>query len=482
MQKNPSLKDTASKGILWSALEKFLTRASQFVITIILGRLLFPEDYGVIGMIAIFIGISEMFIESGMGTALIQRQNRTEKDYSTVFFFNLGVSVFFYILLYISAPYIADFYNTPKLTLITRVVGINVIINAFGLIQRTRLTIELNFKTLAKVNVISMLVAGICAVYFAYVGYGLWALVLQRFMYAIICVLLLWFFSRWNPLFVFSKESFKSLFGFSSRLLAAGVYATTFQNIYNVIIGKVYSASALGFYAQAKTLTDVSAGTITHIINQVTFPLLASLQEDKSRMVMVNRRVLKMTAFIITPILFFIAVIAQPLILLTLGEKWSDTIPLLQWMCFAKILSPLSGLNLNFLNANGRSDLFLKVDLLKAPMIIFTLVITIPISVKAVVIGQVVCATISYFFNTYYSGKLYNFGAFKQLKDISLIITATILASVITFVALSFIEGHILKLIIGGFSMFVSYCTVSYFFKIEELIEVKQRVKGILKK
>lgn len=468
-----SLKSQATRGMIWSAVEKFSVQGGQFVIGIVLARLLIPEDFGLIGMLAIFIAIAQTFVDSGMGSGLIQKQKRTSHDFSTVFVFNFGVSSFFYLLLFITAPYIADFYATPALINITRVIGINIIINSLSIVQRTRLTIALNFKTLAKVNIISVIFSGVIAIYLAYTGFGVWSLVYRQLINSIVSVILLWYFSKWKASFVFSKKSFKDLFGYGSKILAAGIYAKVFQNIYNIAIGKAYSAGNLGYFTQAKLLAEVTSGTVTSILQQVTFPILAALQEDKERMISVYRRLIKMTAFFIFPTMTILAVLAEPFVALFLGEKWLPTVPLLQWMCFARILYPISGLNLNILNANGRSDLFLKVDLSKAPLLIAALIITIPISVKAMVIGQVITGFISFFINAYMPGKLFGYGAFSQIKDIWPILIITMITALITHISIMFIDILILKLIIGGLIAIVSYIAICYLSKIQELEEIK---------
>jgi len=466
-------KSNVTSGIVWNTLEKLSVKITQFIIGIILARLLLPEDYGLIGMIAIFIAISQTFVDSGMGSGLIQKQNRSTLDYSTVFVFNFIVSSTFYFLLFISAPYIADFYNTPELKLITRIVGINLIINSFALVQRSIIMIALDFKKLAKINIISVILSGIIAVYFAYSGYGVWSLVIQTLISSITSTILLWYFSKWKPSVVFSNKSFKDLFGFGSKLLLAGIYAKTLQNIYNISIGKKYSADDLGFYTQGKQLAEVSSGTISSILQQVTFPVLSSLQADKEKMILVYKRLIKMTAFLIFPVMITLAVLSNPLIELLLGEKWLRTIPLLQWMCFARIFYPLSILNLNILKANGRSDLFLKVDILKAPIIILALIITIPISVEAIVIGQVISTFISYLINSFYSRKLYGYGAISQFKDIWLMIISSVITGLITYFIIIIINSLVLKLVIGFGVSIIIYFLISNLFKIQEIQEIK---------
>lgn len=476
MSSSTSLKSTASKGILWNAVEKISVQGVQFLIGVILARLLIPDDFGLIGMLAIFIAIAQAFIDGGMGSGLIQSQKRSSQDFSTVFVFNFAVSFLFYIVLFFVAPIIADFYKTPALIDITRVIGLNIIITSLSIVQRSRLTIELDFKTLAKVNIVAVILSGTVGIYLAYNGFGVWSLVYRQLLSSILSVILLWYFSRWKPSLFFSFDSFKKLFGYGSKILASSIYSQVFQNLYDIAIGKVYSASNLGFFTQAKLLADVSSGTVTSILQQVSFPILAALQEDKERMISVYRRLIKMTAFLIFPIMTILAVLAKPFILFMLGEKWLQTVPLLQLLCFSRVLYPISGLNLNILNANGRSDLFLKVDLSKAPLTILVLFITIPISVKAMVIGQVITTFISYFINAYLPGKLYGYGAFSQLKDLWPIVLATAITAFFTYLSIAISDVLILKLIIGSFTALISYLVICYLFKIQELNEIKMLI------
>lgn len=468
-----SLKSTALKGVFWSTVDKFSARGGQFVVSIILARILMPADFGLIGMLSIFIALSQTLIDSGMGSGLIQKKNRSDVDYSTVFVFNLGISIFLYGLLFVSAPVIANFYKMPQLVLLTRVLSITIILNSLAIVQRSKLTISIDFKTIAKVNVVSVILSGLIAIYFAYIGWGVWALVIQQITRALISVILFWFLSKWKPSVLFSKQSFKNLFGFGSNLLLAGIYAQTLNNVYNIVIGKAYSVTELGFYTNAKGIAEMTSGTISGILQQVTFPILASLQDDRTRMVSVYRRMLRMTAFIIFPSMTMLALLADPFVRVVLTNKWLAVIPLLQLMSFARILYPLSAINMNILNANGRSDLFLKVDLSKLPLIILTLIITIPLGVKAMVIGHVVTSGLSFFINAYMPGKLFGYGALSQLRDMIPVFIATAIMALTVFFVIVCIENLYLKLILGGISGIISYLLMSNILKIAEINEVK---------
>ncbi len=469
----PSLKSVALKGVLWSIVDKFFAQGVQFTIGIILARILMPADFGLIGMLSIFIALSQILVDSGMGSGLIQKKNRSDVDFSTVFVFNLVISISLYVLLFISAPVIADFYQMPQLVLLTRVLSINIIINSLAIVQRSKLTISIDFKTIAKVNIVSVVLGGLIAVYFAHIGWGVWALVIQQIIRAFISVIMFWFLSKWKPSVLFSKQSFKNLFGFGSKLLLSGIYAQTLSNVYNIVIGKVYSAGELGFYTTAKNYSDLTSGTITGILQQVTFPILASLQDDRTRMISVYSRIIRMTAFFIFPTMTLLALLADPFIRLVLTEKWLPVVVLLQWMSFARVVTPLSSVNMNILNAIGRSDLFLKVDLSKLPLIIVTLIITIPLGIKAMVIGHVVMSVLSFFINAYMPGKLFGYGALSQLKDmIHVFISTAIMALIVFFVTVS-VENLYLKLILGSISGIISYLVMSNMLKMEEINELK---------
>jgi len=433
-----------------------------------------PEDYGMIGMLSIFIAISQSLIDSGMGTGLIQKKNRTDIDFSTVFVFNFFVSIAIYFLLFVSAPFIADFYNMPKLVILTRILTLNIIVNSFAIIQRTRLVISIDFKNIAKINVVSFFCGGCLGIVSAYNGFGVWALVIMTLSKTIITVVMLWFLNRWSPSFQFSKQSFKEIFGFGSKLLIAGLYAQIFNNAYNIVIGKVYSASQLGFYAKTKSIAETAAGTITGVFYQVTYPILTSLKDDQQRLLFVFRRFVRMSAFLVFPMMTILSLIAEPLITLILTEKWIPVVPLLQWMYFARIFYPLSSINMNILNAIGRSDLFLKLDLSKAPLIILALVITIPLGVKAMVIGHVVTSFLAFLMNSYLSGRLFGYGPLQQFRDILKIILATIGMAFTVFVCSNGIESDVLKLFYGIVSGTASYLLFAFFLRIPELDEVKQ--------
>lgn len=469
---NPSLKSIAAKGILWSAVDKFAAQIGQFVVSVILARILLPEDFGLIGMLAIFIALSQTFIESGLGVGLIQRQNRNDLDFSTVFVFNLLVSSFFYLILFLSAPYIASFFSQPKLIDLIRVLGLTLFINALGIVQKTKLTIDIDFKSIAKSNVIAVIVGGLFGVLGAINGYGVWSLVIQSLAGALASSASLWFLGNWKLSLSFSKKSFISLFTYGSKIMMAGLYAQLLNNIYNICLGKFYPTASLGYYTRAKSFADLSAGTIVSVIQQATFPVLTKIQSDKEKLISVYSRMIRMSAFMIIPLMTLIALLAKPIVILLLTEKWISLIPLLQWMVFARIFLPMSAINMNLLNAIGRPDLFLKVDLSKLPITILALIITIPLGVKAIIIGHVITSAISFIINAYLPGKFYGYGAISQLKDMIPVFAATTGMAILVFLISYFIDNLMLQLFLGIIFGSLTYLFFCWLLKVEEIKEV----------
>lgn len=474
MSDNTSLKSKATKGMAWSAIGTFSSQAISFVIGIILARILMPSDYGLIGMLAIFFAISQLFVESGFSNALIQKINRTETDYSTIFYFNILVSLAFYFILFFIAPFIAQFYDVPELTLLTRILSLNILLGSLAIVQQARLKILLDFKTPALITMFSVAISGSVGVFMAYSGFGVWALVAQSLSSSTVTTLLLFYFNRWRPRFVFSISSLKQLFGFSSKLLASGLLATTVNNLYSILIGKYFSSKDLGFYTRGKQFPELLSVTISSILQGVTYPILASLQNERERMVSVYGRLMRITVFFVMPLLTMLALLAEPFIRLFLTEKWMPVVPLIQWLCFARMITPISSLNMNILNAVGRSDLFLKVDFSKLPIALLILFLTVPFGIKVVVIGNFITSFISFFINAYYPGKMFGFGAMRQIREMRTVIIATLLMSLCVFGTTHFIHSDMLQLIAGVLTGFSTFLLSAYLLKIEELNEVKK--------
>lgn len=413
-----SLRQKAERGAVWSFIDAAGNRIVQFVIGVILARQLFPEQFGLIGMLNIFMAISQAFLDSGFGLALIQRKEITEADTSSVFYFNVAIGLFLTLLLYLTAPWVAAFYKEPDLVYLTRALSLVLAINSLGVVQTAMLTRHVLFKLQAKVSLISALCSGGFGVVLAYRGYGVWSLVGQQLARAILNVMLLWLFNSWRPSLMFSFRALRCMFVFGSRMLASNLLNQVFINIYYVVIGKVFTAADLGYYTRAGRLEELPTLTLTTVVTRVTLPVFSSIQDDDVRLKTGLRRALGMLMFINVPVMMLLAATALPLVTVLLTEKWLPCVPYLQVLCIQGLLYPLHAMNLNVLIAKGRSDLFLRLEMLKRGLTICNILVTWRWGVMAIIIGQVVLSFVGYFLNSYYSGKLLGYPARQQLRDI----------------------------------------------------------------
>ncbi|MCQ2771002.1 MAG: lipopolysaccharide biosynthesis protein [Clostridia bacterium] len=469
-----SVRKELSHGVLWNFAEKILVEGVQFVIGIILARLLLPSDFGLVGMLAIFLAISNVIIDGGFAKALIQKKDCQDIDYSTAFVTNVIMSCAIYLILFFTAPLIAKFYHEPVLTNLTRVLALNFVLGAFNIVQRARLMAKVDFKSLAKIRVASIVVGGIVGVVMAYTGFGVWALVGQNLSNTLVQISLFPFFSKWKLSLNFSKESFKQLFGFGSKLMITGVYSVIINNISTICIGRAYNSNKLGFYTRASQFSQLIAFTVNDVLGTVTFPVLSHLQDEKEHMVAVYRKTLFFTAMIIFPIMILCTLLAKPIVLILLTEKWLPCVVLMQWLFLARMFTPLSSINMNVLNAVGRSDLFMKVDFSKAPLLILMLVITIPIGVEAICIGSFINSFICFFINAYMPGRLFGYGAWQQLKDWRYIFLSILIMSGLVLLFCYFVTNIWLQVIVGGLIGIGSYIGCCYLFGVinQEMIEM----------
>lgn len=412
-----SIRSKLVRGVIWNSVEKVLMKGAGFVIGIVLARLLSPSDFGLVGMLSIFIAISNVFIEGGLAKALIQRQNCQDIDFSTAFVTNVVMSLIIYAILFVSAPWIAAFYSEPILIPLTRVLSINFVLGAFNIVQRAKLMAAVDFKSLAQINVISVIVSGGVGIGMAFGGCGVWSLVGQSLSATFVLMLLFPLYSKWKPSISFSKSSFRGLFGFGSKLMITGVYSTIVNNISTICIGRFYKSDQLGHFTRAQQFSDIISITLYEVLGNVTFPVLSELQDDKEKLVSVYRKSLYFTAMVVFPVMLILALVARPMVLILLTEKWLPCVVLMQWMFLARAFTPLSAINMNILNAVGRSDLYLKLDLSKLPLTVLVLWITIPKGVEAITIGMFCESFICFFINAFLPGRLFGYGAWSQIRD-----------------------------------------------------------------
>ncbi|MBD5261936.1 MAG: lipopolysaccharide biosynthesis protein [Bacteroides sp.] len=474
-----SLKNKTVKGTIWSTLERFSVQGIQFIVMIIMARILTPEDYGLVGMLAIFIAVSQSLIDSGFSQALIRKQDRSEIDNSTVFYFNIGVGIILYLILFICAPLIASFYNEPQLIPITRVIGLSLVFNSLAVVQRALLTVRLDFKTQAKATFVGAVLSGAIGITMAYTGFGVWAIVWQQISNLVTVTILLWVLSHWKPVWAYSWKSFKELFGFGSKLLASGLLDTIFRNLYLIVIGKFFRASDLGYYTRAHQFTDFASSNITGIFQRVTYPVLCTIQDDDVRLRDVYRRLLKTSAFIIFPLMMGLAAVAKPMVISFLTEKWLFSAVLIQILCFSQMWYPVHAINLNLLQVKGRSDLFLKLEIIKKIITVIILCITLPLGLIPMCVGMIFNSISALIINTHYTGKLISLGFFRQMKDLLPTLLLSLATGAIVYATVTYIPMESwLALSIGvieGILLYAGVAKLLNFPEFSELISIIHR-------
>ncbi len=448
-----NLKEQTISGIIWSFADNSLTQIITFVVGIILARILSPAEFGLVGMIGIFIAVGQAFVDSGFNQALIRKLNCTDSDYSTVFYFNIAVSVIFYLILFFSAGAIADFFNEQKLVEILRVVSLSILLNAFGLVQETQLTKEIKIKVQTKISFTANITSGIVAVALAYTGFGVWSLVFRNLINIFIKNLLLWKFNNWKPSLVFSIKSFKELYAFGSKLFLSGLINRIFENIYYFVIGKYFSAEQLGFYTRADTFAKLPSSNINGVVQRISYPVLVKLQNDDAALKNALKKLIKSTMLLTMFFMIMMAASAESLIITLIGEKWYQSVFYLQLLCFSLILFPLQSLNLNMLNVKGRSDLFLKLEIIKKILVVPVILIGIFYGIKVMLLVMIINSFISYYLNSYYNKMLINYSMYEQLKDLFPTIIVISISGTVVFTLGQILNiNHLILLIIQSIS------------------------------
>ena len=475
-----SLRKQALSGMIWTFSQQFGTQLISFVVGIILARILLPSDFGTIAMFSIVIAIASSLIDSGMASSLIRTNDANDQDFSTIFWYNLGISILLYIVVFFTAPLIAQFYEVEILKPIIRVYSIVIIINAFVTVQNTRLVKELDFKTLFKIRLPSLIIGGITGILLALNGFGIWSLVFYPIIQNIVSTLQFWFYSKWRPSFVFDKEKFKFHFNYGYKLTLSSLLDVSFKNIYTIIIGKLYSPVQLGFYHRADTLRQLPVNNISLALNKVTFPLFAKIKDDNIKLKEVYSKIMKTVVFIMAPLLCLLIVTAEPLIRFLLSEKWLPAVPYFQVLAVAGILYPIHSYNLNILTVKGRSDLFLKLEVWKKLLTVLILVISTQFGIMGIVWGQVMVSVLAFFINTYYSGEILDYGSFQQIADLlPTLILSALVAIIVYLVDLKFFINlqDLVRLFVLGVLFLGLYLSFSKLFKFKEINYLKELIK-----
>lgn len=477
-----SLKDKTVKGTLWSGLDNVAQIGVTFIVSIVLARLLSPDDYGLLGIIAVFTAVCTAMINGGFATALIRKKDATDDDYNTSFIVNLGLSLFFYVIIYFSSPFIATFFNREELVSLTRVASLGMIIGALALVQQTRLTKRIDFKTQTKITIIASVASGGIGITMALLGFGVWSLVAQKLSSYTLRTILLLLYNRWVPQLRFSSKSFHELFGFGWKIMASEVLNALWKELYQVVVGKFYSPATLGQYSRAHQFSKLFSSNLNIVVQRVTYPVLSSLQDDKERLIASYRRVIKVTMFITAISMLFLAAVSEPLIYCLIGSKWNEAAIYLPLICLAGSSYPLQALNLNMLQVQGRSDIYLGIEIAKKIIAIIPLVTGALVGILPMLYVNIIISIICYFLNSSYSGRLLGYSSWKQINDIAPSYGIAVMIGIpvyfLKFLPLSFWIIFPLQLIFGVLLFFVC-CKV---FNPMEYNEIRSIVKVYLNK
>ncbi|WP_312654091.1 lipopolysaccharide biosynthesis protein [Proteiniclasticum sp.] len=470
------------KSLIWKLLERSGTQGIQFIVQIVLARLLLPEEYGIIAIVMVFILLANVFVQSGFNTALIQKKDADEVDFSSVLYLSLIVATVLYIIIYFTAPFVANFYNQSLLVPVLRVLSITLFIGAFNSVQNAFVAKYMLFKKLFASSLGAVITSGLVGIVAAYSGLGVWALVAQQLTNQLSVAIILWFTVKWRPRLLFSFKRVKTLFSYGSKLLASGLLDTLYSNLRTLIIGIIYTPATLGFYNRGQQFPQLIVSNIDGSIQSVMLPALSSQQDNKKRVKEMMRRAIVSSSFLIFPMMVGMAVVAEPLVKIVLTEKWLAAVPFLQIFCFSYALMPIHTANLQAINAMGRSDIFLRMEVIKKIIGLIILGISLPFGVYVIALGQVVSGIISTFINAYPNKQLLDYSYKEQWIDImpSLVIAVIMGGIVYWFKYFNFATWQILILqVFVGIFIYVGLAKV---FKIESFGYLIRTIKEFKKK
>lgn len=477
-----SLKDKTVRGVGWSAADTFLGQGVTFVVGLVLARLLSPDEYGLIGIVTIFTSIQLGFVDCGFSNSLIRKQDTDDKDYNTMFIVNLTISLLMYALLFFCAPYIAHFFNRPQLVGLVRVTGILLIIQSLSIVQDTILKKKIDFKTKTKASVIAAISSGIIGIGMALLDFGVWSLVGQQLSRQLVYTICLWLFNRWWPKMIVSYDSLRYMWGFGWKLMLSGLLERIWLQLYQAVVGKFYSPAALGQYTRSKEYASIFSSNLTSIVQRVSYPVLSQIQDEKERMIGGYRHIIKTTMFVTAIFMISMGAIAEPLVYCLIGPQWKQAASFLPLICVSMSLYPIHAINLNMLQVQGRTDIYLYIEIIKKILSLIPVCLGIFVNIYWMLIGTIFTGIIAFFLNSYYTGKKLGYSSWMQLKDIapSYGIAFMIAICVYFFKYLPISNWIILPIQIAvGVAVFFAVCERT---KIEEYVEVKGMVKQYLSK
>ena len=473
-----SLANKTTTGVLWNFAEQMSVRGTGIVVSLLLARFLVPADYGLVAMMAVFIAVASSIMDLGFMQALIRKQGASQVDFNTAFYTNLALGCFAYLLLFIAAPFIAGFYEETRLIDLIRVAGIAILINSFQVVQSAILNRALNFKAQLKATVPASIISGITAVVLAYIGWGVWALIAQMLIAAFLVTVFLWSMKLWRPTLTFNRQSLSEMFGFGSKLFLSGLLDTVFRNIYVVVIAKMFSTTVAGHYFFAEKIKTLVINQLVRSISTVTYPALATLQDDNIRLKAGYRKVIQITTFLLFPAMALMAALAEPLFCVLLPDQWLPAVPYLQLMCIAGLLYPLHAINLNILKVKGRSDLFLYLEIVKKVLIVLILFVSVQYGVIGILIGQIISSVLAYLPNSYFSNKLIGYSVREQIGDFlpGLVLSGAVAGVVYVAVSVSSLPA-LVELIVFSIAAVTLYLLGAHALKLQALTLTLQIVK-----
>lgn len=475
-----SVKNTFFSGIVWTFIQNVAVRVFAFVFTVILTRILTPSDYGLIGMLAIFIAISEVLVLSGFGDALVQKKDSNDDDFSTAFYFNVTISLSIYFILFFLAPLIANFYDEPQLVILTRVLSLNFVLGSFNIVQQSKLSKAMNFKPLALISLICTVTSGLIGVSLAYCGFGVWALVAQTLSSSLIRVIIFPLYTKWHPNRPFNRKSFLYLWDYGSKIIVTGVISVILLNLSSILIGRFYNKEQVGYFERSRSLASLPSEILFYVLSSVTFPVLCEFQDDNNRWLNIYRRILFNTVLIVFPLIVLLVLLAKPIILILFTEKWAACIPLFQALLLARMFMPIGATHTSLLRSAGDTTLYMKLYFITGPLSLLAILISIPFGVKAMAWATFVGALVGYLVPAYVIGRKFGYTLAEQLWDWRKIIISIIAMSVIVWLSIHWLNAMWLKIIVGVTVGLVSYLICCRLFDLID-DDLKTMIKSKLK-
>ncbi|MBC8213908.1 MAG: MOP flippase family protein [Candidatus Marinimicrobia bacterium] len=472
-----NLKNKTIRAFFWSLSGQLGQQSIVFVISVILARLLEPYQFGLIGILSIFVALANTLLDFGFGSAIVQRQNLEQKDLSTIFYFNVGTGICLSLILFFTAPLIASFFEIPQLSILARVLSANFIINSLAIVHGAILVKKIDFKTQVLIRLFSIVISGTIAITLAINGWGVWSLVIQTISQNILNTILLWVISDWKPSAIFRFKSLKEIFGFSANIAGSSIINVIFDKLDIILVGKLYAPTDLGFYTRAMSLQMLPIKNTYRVLRRVMFPVLSKIQNDLERLRSVYVKVIHVVAFISFPLMFGLLVVANPLVRVLLTDKWLPVVKYLQLLCLGGFLYPLSAINLNILLVKGRADIFFRLEIVKKVILTIAIIIGLKWGIVGLISAKVITSYIAFYLNIKYSGNMINYSITQQLKDLFPYFVLSIIMAMLTYaVGLSF-DNQTVKLVIEIFTGVIIYYLLCKLFKIQALRDTIHIIK-----